>query len=100
MSSVHEHDLSSGELFRVAWTGWFWGAGSIFMPLFLVGVVVIVWRQPSEAFEATLILFMVPAILAAQGLIIGGAIALGIVVHRRLVSRVSSRLPPSEGHLP
>jgi len=65
--------MTSGELFKRVWKGWFVGASIIFAPLFLLSALLRPDAPPSMA----LAVLGVPAITAFQGVIIAGIVVLG-----------------------
>jgi hypothetical protein len=93
--------LNPGGAFKLVWTGYFLGAGVIFLPVFaLVSVISLAagvpptWNgQPVEGSGGILVailpLIMVPIILAFQAAMFGGLIVLGLwIYHKRRPIRV------------
>lgn len=81
MRKTLDHGLTSAEVFKLVWTGWFWGAGSIFGVLFAVAALI------SRAPEGLVAVVVVPLIAAGQGAICGGVIAFGLWLYREVDSR-------------
>ena len=89
MTDVHDHSLTSGSVFKLVWTGWFWGVGSCLLPIFVIVLLVVAATNPREAAEGILGLLLFPLVLGLQGAMIGGAVIVGLFVHRRLFAATS-----------
>jgi Flp pilus assembly pilin Flp len=87
--------LDLGGAFRLVATGYFFGAGAIFIPLFaLITVVMVAAGVPGtfndtvvegggSRFVAVLPLIMMPVILAIQAVMFGGLAVLGLWLYTR-----------------
>ncbi len=87
MLSIHDHHLAPAELFRVVWTGWFYGVVAMFLPFAAAVTVLVAFSRPAEAGQGLLAVILVPLIAAGQGVIVGGIVLLGLWIHRRVVDR-------------
>ena len=69
----------TSNVFSLVWRGWFAGVLVIFLPLWLLGIVVLVisgsWGQVLPMLGG---LLMLPLIAAGQGALIGGLVLLGL----------------------
>ena len=83
MGTVHDCELNSSDVFRIVWTGWFWGLCFLFGPFFLLTVVALAFTNPFEAMQASLGILLLPVIAGGQGLMAGAVVVLGLWVHRR-----------------
>ena len=90
MLSVRDHHLAPADLFRVVWTGWFFGIAAIFLPFASVVTALIALSRPAEATQGLLAIILVPLIAAGQGAIVGGLVLFGLWIH----SRLTNRAPP------
>ena len=93
-SSIRDYHLPLAEVFHIVWTGYTCGASAIFFPVLslisLVAIIVSAIRADSSTLQlfATLIApLLAPIIAALQALIIGGIVALGLHLLRRLEAR-------------
>lgn len=76
--------VAIGSMFPVLWTGYVFGFGCFFLPIFLLIALISLFASASgsgaEALAVIPMVIMVPIILALQGVIVSGAVLLGLLV--------------------
>ena len=64
------------ELFKQVWRGWFVGVSVLITPLALLAALLAPETPPQMVF----VVLMIPVIAAAQGIIVGGLVLLGLTI--------------------
>ena len=64
------------ELFKQVWRGWFVGVSVLITPLALLAALLAPETPPQMVFGV----LMIPVIAAAQGIIVGGLVLLGLTI--------------------
>jgi hypothetical protein len=76
-----EPGITDGELFRLVWRGWFAGLLVLFVPIWLLALIVMAFQGDwSDLVPVASGIILLPVIAAGQGLIIAGMIWLGLRV--------------------
>ena len=89
--SVNHRELKGADIFKIVWTGWFWGVTALFFPVLALGAVTMLFVNPSEAIEAVVGLFVVPIVAAGQGVLAGFLVGFGLRIHRWVTRRSSQQ---------
>lgn len=82
MKGVASHSIfTEGELFRLVWRGWFAGVLVLFVPVWLLGLIVLMAQGNwGELVPAAIGIVLLPIIAAMQGVLAGGLVWLGLLV--------------------